>query len=114
MIYHVIAYFRSPNFVESIHAYLSHLAWHGDQSLFDIIQSKMIEEIDAIPKVRFMKNFDEKQTFQALMSFIYAQKTMTCFRRVFMSNAHKYFNNPDGKPMNDEIAKVSLPRNDKD
>jgi len=114
MIYQVIAYFRSPDFVNQIHAYLSHLSWHGDQSLFDIIQRDMIEEVDGIPKVQFMNNFDEKQTFKALISFMYGEKTMTCFRRVFMSRAHKYFKNPDGNLMDDNIAQVSLPRNDKD
>jgi hypothetical protein len=114
MIYQVIAYFRSPHFFYHIKDYLIHLSWHGDESLFDMIQGHMIDEVNGIQKLGFMDTFDEKQTFKALVKFMYNQKTMTCFRRVFMHKAHKYLTNPDGNRMNDDVAKVSLPRNDKD
>jgi hypothetical protein len=112
MIYQVIAYFRSPDFVISVHRHLNHLTYVGDQSMFDMIQREMIEEVTGIPMARFMDTYHEKETFFALKNFLHAKKTMTCFCRVFMSKANKYVN-PEGG-MTDDKAKVSLPRNCKD
>jgi hypothetical protein len=106
MTYQVIAYFRSPAFVNHIHARLGYLGWHGDQSLFDIIQKEMIDEVSHLPRACFMDEFDEKQTFKALVSFMHQEKTMTCLRRVFMAKAFKYLQDPDGKMVKDDIAQV--------
>lgn len=113
MIYQVIGYFRSPDFVYYIHRRLVHMTHSDAKSLFDFIQSGVISEAQDLAAYRFTEQFHEKQTFVALKNFMHAEQTMSCFRRVFMSRAHKYINpddemTTDGQVMTDSKALVLL------
>ena len=119
MIYQVIGWLNSPAFIDYIHRRLVQLTYSKDKSLFDYIQNGIIKEAGDLTSYRFTEQFYEKQTFMALKNLIHAEHTMTCFRRVTMSRAHKYLNpepglTTDGMVMTDIKAMVSLIIKDED
>ena len=56
---------------------------------------------------KWTEQFHEKQTLKALANFMHEEKTMACFRRVYMSKASKYVN-PEKGLMTDGGAMTDL------
>ena len=92
MIYDVIAYFRSPEFVWHIHSRLVNMNKRFDESFESLFKNTDL----TLPKQRWTEQFEEQLTLQALALFIHREKTMACFRRVYMSKASKYVNPEKG------------------
>jgi hypothetical protein len=111
MVYQVMAYMRSPNFVWYVQERLSHITNNSTTSLVELILGGMVDEIEDLDEHRWTEQFHEKQTLIALSKFMHGERTMRCLRQVYMSRANKYVNPEsgmmtDGGAMTDEKALV--------